>query len=381
MRTGHSVAPLQGLLSFWMISPEFRFAPLRALSPAHPPGAIPECGRNHASPPNAIVAFGRSNASPPGAIAGLSGITRRLRVARALAEKSSSFFQRRRREGVKPGVERSETPGNGGQQYSEPLPRGDGNAPRSKITFIKRQTMCPQNDLELLKEGNASMMFLLFFDVTTDLRRLRLTHRERAISFLPRESPGVFGRSRNPSGRIRFQLTDNFRNRFVLPQLRQNVHMIRRSINDHRDSVLVPDRTAEVLMNPRTDGRRQPWFTFLRRKHDVIEQIAIGGTHSDAPFRRPSSGASLFPNHTPGVSLRSTPGFIPPHPSGALIPGVPGFAWTSQTDLPDQRRRRGRLERGVQRSGTPGNYRLQIFKPLARGDGERVRISAFAPLK
>jgi hypothetical protein len=48
----------------------------------------------------------------------------------------------------------------------------------------------------------------------------------------------------------------------------------------------------------------------------VIEEIAIGGTHNNASFRRPSSGASVFLDHTPGVPLRSTPGFSSGAPSG-----------------------------------------------------------------
>jgi hypothetical protein len=48
----------------------------------------------------------------------------------------------------------------------------------------------------------------------------------------------------------------------------------------------------------------------------VIKQVAIGGTHNDASFRRPTSGAVMFLDHTPGVPLRSTPGFNSDAPSG-----------------------------------------------------------------
>jgi hypothetical protein len=179
--------------------------------------------------------------------------------------------------------------------------------------------MRPQDNFEFLNKGNRLMMFFLSFDVTTHLRNLRFAHRERAISFLPRESCGVAKRSRNPTGRIRLQLTDKFRECLVLPQLRQDVDMVRRPINNHRDSVFVADRTAQILMDPWSDCRRQPWLSVLCRKDNVIQEIAIGGTHRNAPFRRPFSGALIFSNDTPGVPLRSTPGFIPLHPSGALI--------------------------------------------------------------
>ena len=45
-----------------------------------------------------------------------------------------------------------------------------------------------QQNLELLEERNASMMFFLPLDVPMHLGQHRLTHRERAISFLPFES-------------------------------------------------------------------------------------------------------------------------------------------------------------------------------------------------
>jgi hypothetical protein len=64
-----SVAPCQGLLSFWMIYPEFRYAPLRALFPAHPPGAIAGFGWDYALPLDAIarwrMATARSLRSAP----------------------------------------------------------------------------------------------------------------------------------------------------------------------------------------------------------------------------------------------------------------------------------------------------------------------------
>ena len=54
--------------------------------------------------------------------------------------------------------------------------------------FIKRQTMRPQDHLEFFEKRNAPMMFFLPFDVTTNLRNLRLAHRERAITLLPRDA-------------------------------------------------------------------------------------------------------------------------------------------------------------------------------------------------
>jgi hypothetical protein len=214
--------------------------------------------------------------------------------------------QRRRRDRLKPGVQRSETPGHGCKQYSQPLTRGAENG-ALEVTLIERQTLRAQDHFEFLNKRNASMMFFLSFDVTAHLRRLRLTHRERTISFLPRESCGLWKRPRNPAGRIRLQFTDKLRKCLVLSQLRQDVDMVRRPVNNYRDPVFRADSPADVLMNSWTDCSRHPRLATLCRKDDVIEEIAIGGTHRNAPFRRPSSGAFVSLHITPGVPLRSTP--------------------------------------------------------------------------
>ena len=224
-------------------------------------------------------------------------------------------------------------------------------------------------------------MFFLSLDVTTNLRNLRLTHSKSAVSLLPRESAGFWEGSRNPTRRVRFQFANKFRERLVLAQFRQDVNVIGGSVYDHPDSVFSANCTAEVFMNPRPHRHRHPWFAVFRRKHDVIQKIAIGGTHSEGPFRRPSSGALFFLHITPGVPLRSTPGSIPLHPPGAPILRTRGSAWRSQADPPVQRRRRDGLKPRAKRSEARGNHRLHIFKPLTRGDGERCRISAFAPSK
>jgi hypothetical protein len=178
-------------------------------------------------------------------------------------------------------------------------------------------------------------MFLPPLDVATHLRNLRLTHRERAISFLLRESCGLSKRSRNPPGRIRFQLTDKLRERLVLPQFRENVNVIGSSIHDHRDAIFRADSPAKILMNSRTDCCRHPRLATLCREDDVIEEIAIGGTHRNAPFRRPSSGAWLFFDITPRTAASGT------RATSALL-------------------RRCRRTGGI-----------HIIKPLARGGGER----------
>ena len=277
---------------------------------------------------------------------------------------------------------RSEAKQNSGEQIQhalQPLIRGDGNAMRSKIAFIKGQTMRPQDNFEFLNKGNRSMMFFLSFDVTTHLRNLRLADRERAISFLPRESCGLSKRSRNPVGRIRLHLTDEFRDRFVLPQFRQDVDMVRCPVHNYGDPVFIADRTAKILMNSGTDGSRHPRLATLCRKDNVIKEIAIGGTHRNAPFRRPSSGALLFSDDTPGVPLRSTPScsFAALHCRlYSAAPSALSSIWCCS-----QRRRRAGVKPAAQRSGAPGHRGIHIIKPLKRGGGQRGPDLGFGALK
>jgi hypothetical protein len=95
MMVDDSVAPWQGLLSFRMIYPEFRYAPLRALVPAHPPGAM-------------------------------AGWLRMPWRVGGEWQFRAHCVQRRRREGIQPGVQRSETPRGPMHATLQPLSRGDG---------------------------------------------------------------------------------------------------------------------------------------------------------------------------------------------------------------------------------------------------------------
>src|SRR2546430_3468185 len=112
--------------------------------------------------------------------------------------------------------------------------------------------MRSQDDLEFFKKRKRLMMFFLFLDVTTNLRSLRLTHREGTITLLPGKAGALVERSRDPTRRIGLQFTDKFRERLVLPQFRQDVNVIGRSIHDDRNSVFPANCPAEVLMNSRT---------------------------------------------------------------------------------------------------------------------------------
>ena len=251
---------------------------------------------------------------------------------------------------------------------------GDGNPVALQVAFIKRQTMRFQDNSEFLKKRNAAMMFFLPLDILAYLRHLRFTHRERPISLLPRESRGLRECLRNPAGRVSLDLADELRDRLVLPQFRQDMNMVRSSVDDQRDSFFIADGAAQVLMNARADWGCQPWFAALCRKNDVIEQVAIGGTHNGANLRRPSSGAALFLYHTPGVPLRSTPGFNPAHPPGAVAE-IRISAHEQRVSAPKARWITARS--AAKRNS--GNRFHNGLKPLARGGGERVPIKRRIP--
>jgi hypothetical protein len=205
--------------------------------------------------------------------------------------------------------------------------------------------MRPQDHLEFFEKRNAPMMFFQPFDVTMNLCNLRLAHSERAVPFLPREGSAFLERSRNPAGRVRLQFTDQLGDRLVLAEFREHMDVIRSSVYDQRGSAFTADCAAKLFVNPRADRGNHPGFAVLRSKHDVIQEIAMGGTHNTGPFRRPFSGAGSSFDHTTGS-------FATLH--CRLYSGAPPALDRVAGDA-NQRRRRAGLKPGVQQSGTPGN--------------------------
>jgi hypothetical protein len=234
--------------------------------------------------------------------------------------------KRRRRDGLKPGVQRSGTPGPTGIAFVEPLTRGDGERYHLQIPLVERQTMRAQNHLKFLQERNAPMMFFLALDVSIYFRHQRFAYGEGAVSLLPRESGSVFECTRNPNRRVCFQFAHQFRQRLVLPQFCEDVDVIRRAIHNQSSTAFAANGTAKIFMNSGSDRRPHPRFAVLRRKDNVIKEIAIGGTHGRPRFPSPLSKGSTGFYHIPGVPVCSTPAFIPPRPSGAQGKGACAFA-------------------------------------------------------
>jgi hypothetical protein len=283
--------------------------------------------------------------------------------------------QRRRRVGLKAGVERSGTAVTVTKDIPNPWQRVT-EAPL-QVTLIKRQIMRSQDHLEFLEKRNRSMMLFLPLDITSHLRNLRLADAERAIIFLPREAGGVGERSRNPTRRIGFDFADQLGDRLVLPQSRQDVDVISGSIHDQRDSAFAANRAAEIFMNPGANRRRHPRLPVLRGKHNVIQKVAKGGTHSGGPFRRPFAGAGLLSHDIPGVPLRSTPSCSSAALHCRLFSGAPVALFSIRPGA--ERRRRAGLKPRVKRSGTRGTSRNDLHlvsKPLTRGGGKSDRTSS-----
>ena len=74
-----------------------------------------------------------------------------------------------------------------------------------------------------------------------------------------------------------------------------------------------PERSAAELRDL-TPIRPNPFQGVTERQAPQARQRIGDGT----AFRRPFSGALPFLFDKPGVTLRSSPGFNPPHPPGAL---------------------------------------------------------------
>jgi hypothetical protein len=223
-------------------------------------------------------------------------------------------------------------------------------------------------------------MFFLSLDITSNLCNLRFAHGERAVSFLPREPGRVFECARNPGRRVRFQFPHQFRERFVLSQFRKDVDVIGSPIHNQCRAAFGPDGTAKIFVNSRPNRGLHPRFAVLRGKHNVIQQIAIGRTHTEGPFRRPCPGALLLLHSTPGVSLRSTPRFNPPHPSGALT--LMGCCSCSRRLGPAPsapEARRSKAPSGAKRNS--GREHSNINETPARGDGPNESCRTCAHLE
>jgi len=212
-------------------------------------------------------------------------------------------------------------------------------------------------------------MFFLSLDITMHLGDHRFTDGKCAVPFLPCEGSTFLKRSRNPAGRVRFNLADQFRKCLVLAQLSQDMDVVGGSVNYQRNSIFSANCAAQVLMDSWTDGLSEPGFTAFRRKDDVIKQIAIGGTHGDRTFHRPFSGAlSLLHITRSYAALHSGLYSIAPFGRSKAYLQYRNDRGVGSV-LAAQRRRRGGLEPRVQRSETPGFHRIQECRTPARGDG------------
>jgi hypothetical protein len=241
-------------------------------------------------------------------------------------------------------------------------------------------------------------MFFLSLDVTMHPSNHRFTDGKCAVPFLPREGTTFLERSRNPAGGVRFNLADQFRNRLVLAQLRQDMDVVGGSVNNQRNSIFSANCAAEVLVDSRADCLSEPRLTTFGRKDDVIKQIAIGGTHSYRSYLSPLFRGSCVSNNTPGVSLRSTPGFSCAAPVGCS--DWHGRSWTARNAVERRsdngvergvqrseslearaglhslgRPRRRGIQPGVERSETPGKSLQKYRQPLTRGGGtDRLQL-------
>ena len=75
------------------------------------------------------------------------------------------------------------------------------------------------------------MMALLVQDVSVHFIKLRLAHGKSSVASLPCEVGEPRERLVNPTGRIRLDSTENVGQGLVLPELCEDVDMVRRTID------------------------------------------------------------------------------------------------------------------------------------------------------
>lgn len=97
------------------------------------------------------------------------------------------------------------------------------------------------------------MMLLLIGDIGFELTSLGTAHRKGTIPALPGEILQVRELLVDPTGAIGLNVADGIGDRFILPELREQVDVIVDAADDDRVSALLPDRPAEILMHSFTN--------------------------------------------------------------------------------------------------------------------------------
>src|SRR4051812_3064684 len=121
-------------------------------------------------------------------------------------------------------------------------------------------------------------MFLLPLDVALHRIPLRLADRERAVSGLPGEVPGL-RLLVDPPGGVGLDPAGHFGNGGVRLEPSEEVNVIRHTAGGEQRSTLVPYDTAKVGVEPVLETFGEQGGAILGAEDEVKEQIGKGARH------------------------------------------------------------------------------------------------------
>src|SRR5208283_312636 len=138
------------------------------------------------------------------------------------------------------------------------------------------------------------MMLSLPSDVLLHISRARSADTEGGVASLPCESPLGGKLLMHPARRVGFHDSHQLRDGFVRRKRHKQMHMIRRTVDDERNALSLPDNAAHVWEKPDGYIGRQIWRAVLGGEDDVNQQGSKAVCHkTSAPFR---GSVSLLPD-------------------------------------------------------------------------------------
>jgi hypothetical protein len=132
---------------------------------------------------------------------------------------------------------------------------------------------------EFLLKRVPPVVCFLTRNVTTDYFLLGLTNCECSIALLPSKPPQLGVAIMNPTRGVRFDSTQNLRNRFVLTQANQKVDVVSNTVGEQTKAALTANRTTQVFAQPGPQFSVTPGLSIFGGKHQVIKKAGIGMCH------------------------------------------------------------------------------------------------------
>lgn len=144
--------------------------------------------------------------------------------------------------------------------------------------------MPPQKLPKLVLKRSHSMMLRLVRNIRLHRIDIRITHGERAVSFLPIEVANadfiVY-----PRRRIRFRNAHKISNGNSPAHRHQPMHVVGHPAGRHEHTILISQNAADIRPKPRLHVGRNLRLSMFRAEHDMTVQRPKRLRHRIAPLR------------------------------------------------------------------------------------------------